>query len=140
MTRKTIFVVDDVLLNVKLLSVLLRREGFTVYTAGDGAEALGILLTLDADLILADIQMPVMDGLELARRLKQDNRLRNIPVVALTSFGRDTTELQARSAGFDGYMTKPIDTGTIVERLRGYLEAYTGCCRPEVHGQSDEKP
>jgi CheY-like chemotaxis protein len=133
MVGKTILVVDDVLLNVKLLTVLLRREGFTVYTAGDGAEALKILLTLDADLILADIQMPVMDGLELARRLKKDDRLRNIPVVALTSFGRDTTELQARSAGFDGYMTKPIDTGTIGERLRGYLEGNNEWCRSETH-------
>jgi CheY-like chemotaxis protein len=122
MAEITILVVDDVPLNLKLASLLLRREGFLVYTAVDGAQALEMLGTLDADLILADIQMPVMDGLELARRLKQDTRLRKIPVVALTSFGKETTEQQARSAGFDGYMTKPIDTRTMGVWLRSYLE------------------
>jgi CheY-like chemotaxis protein len=122
MPGKVILIVDDVPVNLKLVGTVLRREGYTVATASDGEEALRMLRTLDPDLILSDIQMPVVDGFELTRRVKQDARLRHIPVVALTALGFKTGEEQALEAGFDGYMTKPIDTRTMGLRIREYLD------------------
>ncbi len=74
------------------------------------------------DLILSDIQMPKMDGLQLARAVKQDDDLRKIPLIALTAFSLRVDEAQAFAAGFDGYMTKPIDTRTLGDRIREYLQ------------------
>ncbi len=122
MARETILIVDDVPVNLKLVGTLLRRDGYTVEAAIDGEQALEMLRTLDPNLILSDIQMPVVDGFELTRRVKRDERLRHIPVVALTALAFESGEEQARAAGFDRYMTKPIDTRTIRVRVRGYLD------------------
>jgi two-component system, cell cycle response regulator DivK len=122
MAGEIILIVDDVPVNLKLVGAILRREGFTVQTAADGEEALEMLRTMHPDLILSDIQMPVVDGFELTRRVKQDERLRDIPVVALTALALKYGEDKAREAGFDGYMTKPIDTRTMGVRVREYLD------------------
>jgi len=122
MAGETILVVDDVPVNLKLVGAVLRREGYAVQTAADGEEALEILRTSHPDLILADIQMPVIDGFELTRRVKQDERLRDIPVVALTALALQAGAAKAREAGFDGYLTKPIDTRTMGRHVRHYLD------------------
>ena len=83
MAGETILVVDDAALNLKLTNILLRKEGYQVITATDAEQALAILVSLRPDLILIDIQLPGMDGLELTRRLKQDSGTRDIVVVAL---------------------------------------------------------
>ena len=122
MAGETILIVDDVPVNLKLAGAVLQREGYTVQTANDGEQALEMLQTMRPDLILSDIQMPIIDGFELTRRVKQDERLRDIPVVALTALTVQTGEEKAREAGFDGYLTKPIDTRTMGLRVREYLE------------------
>ena len=122
MAGEIILIVDDVPVNLKLAGAVLKREGYTVQTANDGEQALEMLQTMRPDLILSDIQMPIIDGFELTRRVKQDERLRDIPVVALTALTVQTGEDKAREAGFDGYLTKPIDTRTMGLRVREYLE------------------
>jgi CheY-like chemotaxis protein len=110
MAGESILVVDDNPGNVKLIRFLLTRRGYDVHTAMHASEALRLLETFVPDLILMDIQMPDIDGLELTRRLKSDPRTSGVPVIALTAFAMKGDEERAREAGCDGYVTKPIDT------------------------------
>ncbi|MBX3697298.1 MAG: response regulator [Dokdonella sp.] len=105
-----ILIVDDNPVNLKLARNVLEIEGYTVDGAVDAEDALVYLGTHSPDLILMDIALPGMDGLALTRKLKADPRWRAIPVIALTAFAMLTDERQARDAGCDGYITKPIDT------------------------------
>jgi CheY-like chemotaxis protein len=104
-----ILIVDDNPQNLKLASVLLIGEGYEVRTAGDAEQALELLDTFSPRLILMDIQLPGMDGLELTRRLKADRARRKIFVIALTAYAMKGDEEKARAAGCDGYVSKPID-------------------------------
>src|SRR5512132_555459 len=122
MTRETILVVDDTPVNLKLTRILLTHEGYDVRTANSGPEALELLKTCHPRLILADIQMPGMDGLEMTRRIKADPRNRDILVVALTALAMTGDEEKAVEAGCDGYITKPIDTRALGDRIREYLQ------------------
>jgi CheY-like chemotaxis protein len=122
MAGETILIVDDVPVNLKLAGAILKREGYTIETAEDGEQALQILQTLHPDLILSDIQMPIIDGFELARRVRLDERFRDTPMVALTALAMKSGEERALEAGFDGYLTKPIDTRTMGLRVREYLD------------------
>ena len=85
MPQETILIVDDAPLNLKLADILLRKEGYKVVTAPDAEQALAILNSLHPDLILIDIKLPGMNGLELTRRLKQNSETRDIVLVALTA-------------------------------------------------------
>lgn len=105
-----ILIVDDNPVNLKLARNVLEIEGYTVDAAVDAEDALVYLGTHSPALILMDIALPGMDGLALTRKLKADPRWRAIPVIALTAFAMLTDERQARDAGCDGYITKPIDT------------------------------
>ena len=105
-----ILIVDDNPVNLKLARNVLEIEGYTVDGTVDAEDALVYLGTHSPDLILMDIALPGMDGLALTRKLKADPRWRAIPVIALTAFAMLTDERQARDAGCDGYITKPIDT------------------------------
>jgi two-component system cell cycle response regulator DivK len=122
MAGETILVVDDSAMNLKLAAITLRTEGYRVETAMSGAEALEVLKNVSPSLILADVQMPGMDGLELARRIKGAERTRDILTVALTASAMKIDEENALAAGCDGYITKPIDTRTLGARVRAYLE------------------
>jgi CheY-like chemotaxis protein len=106
---KTILVVDDVSDNRILLSLSLQDMGYRVLTACDGEEAVTIALRAIPDLILMDIAMPQLDGLEATRRIHDLAELRNVPVVAVTAFDTSGFRKAAFDAGFDGYLTKPID-------------------------------
>src|SRR5438105_2370693 len=122
MPGEIILVVDDVPINLKLTTILLQNEGYRVVTAPDAEEALRLLRTVQPDLILIDIQLPGMDGLELTRQLKQNPRTRDIIVVALTARAMKGDDQIAFEAGCDGYVTKPIDTMSLGSQLRGYLD------------------
>jgi len=132
MAGETILVVDDAALNLKLTNILLRKEGFRVITATDAEQALTILVSGHPDLILIDIQLPGMDGLELTRRLKQDSGTRDIVVVALTACAMKGDDLKAFAAGCDGYITKPIDTGSLGAQLRTFLDNREESARPAI--------
>lgn len=117
-----ILVVDDNPTNLKLASALLQSEGHEVVPAGDAEQAQALLSERVPDLILMDIALPGMDGLELTRRLKADPRLRHVPVIALTAFAMKGDEQKARDAGCDGYITKPIDTRAMPALVRQALQ------------------
>jgi CheY-like chemotaxis protein len=108
-----ILVVDDNLINLKLIRTVLSLEGYTVLSAMDGEEALRVIHTCHPNLILMDLQLPGIDGLELTRRIKTDLDMMDIKVIAVTAFAMKGDEEKARAAGCDGYITKPIDTRTL---------------------------
>ncbi len=113
MLGKTILIVDDNATNLKLARILLQGEGYQVRTAADAEEALCLLKTFTPRLILMDIQLPGMDGLELTRRLKADSATKDIVILALTAYAMKGDEEKARAAGCDGYVAKPIDIETL---------------------------
>ncbi len=100
---------------------LLRLQGFDVREATDGQEALNCLRQFQPRLILTDLMMPVMDGIELIRRLRGNPTLAGIPVVAITADATEQAERLAREAGAVDVITKPIDLPALLERLQGLL-------------------
>ena len=122
MAREPVLVVDDNPLNLKLTRILLAGEGYEVKTAVDGQEALDVLRSFHPRLILMDIQLPGMDGLELTRRLKGDPETRNVVILALTAYAMKGDEERAQRAGCDGYIAKPIDTRRLPDLVRSFLK------------------
>lgn len=121
MPREPILIVDDSEDNLKLTQLLLECEGYPVQTAGKAEEALELLENYTPALILMDIQLPGMDGLELTRRLRQRPNFDKIRIIALTAYAMDGDETDARKAGCDGYISKPIDTRAFPGQVRGFL-------------------
>ena len=121
MNRGTILIVDDNPVNMKLIRVLLAGEGYDVRTATDASETLKILKVIHPGLILMDIQLPGIDGLELTRRLKADPATCDIPIVGLTAYAMKGDEERILAAGCDGYIPKPIDTRTLPGFIRSHL-------------------
>ena len=122
MASETVLVVDDAPVNLKLTDLVLRKEGYRVYTATDAEEALNLLGSIHPDLVLVDIQLPGMDGLELTRQIKNSARTRDIVVLALTACAMKGDDQRAFAAGCDGYITKPIDTAAFGGIVRHHLE------------------
>jgi CheY-like chemotaxis protein len=118
-----ILIVDDNAANLKLARVLLQGEGYEVRTAADAEEAMRVLQTYTPRLILMDIQLPGMDGLELTRRLKADLATKDIVILALTAYAMKGDEDKARAAGCDGYIAKPIDVGSLPGVIAQHLAA-----------------
>jgi CheY-like chemotaxis protein len=108
-----ILIVDDNAQNLKLARVILSTAGYEVATAKDAEEAVETLPAFSPALILMDLQLPGMDGLELTRRLKSDPARAHILIVALTAYAMKGDEEKARAAGCDGYITKPVDTDAL---------------------------
>jgi CheY-like chemotaxis protein len=121
MAGERILIVDDTPINLKLTRMLLMDEGYQVMTAGSADEAMELLRTEHPQVVLADIQLKGMDGLQLTRRIKRDPATRDITVIALTAFAMAGDEGRALDAGCDGYITKPIDTRTLGTRIREIL-------------------
>jgi CheY-like chemotaxis protein len=116
-----ILVVDDNPANSKLLSYVLANQSYEIRTAGDADEALAVLHGFRPRLILLDLQLPGMDGWELARRLKADPAHRGVLIVAVTASAMKGDEEKAIEAGCDGYITKPIDTRTLPKLVASFL-------------------
>ena len=121
--REAILVVDDNLDNRELTQILLECEGFEVRMAENAALALHVLETFHPKLILMDVQMPGMDGLQLTRQLRHDSTFREVIIVALSAYAMPTEKEDARAAGCDGYITKPINTRSFAGVVRQYLDA-----------------
>ncbi|MBK7865123.1 MAG: response regulator [Archangiaceae bacterium] len=123
MAGERVLVVDDNPQNLKLARVLLEAEGYQVQGAVDAAQAEHALAGFDARLVLMDLQLPDLDGLELTRRLKADPRHAGRKVVALTAYAMKGDRERALAAGCDGYLSKPIDSElflrTVAEMLKG---------------------
>jgi CheY-like chemotaxis protein len=122
MTDRSILIVDDNPVNLKLIRILLVGEGYNVHTAGDAEEALRVLQDLRPRLILMDIQLPGIDGLELTRQLKANPLTRDIRILGLTAYAMKGDEEKIMAAGCDGYIAKPIDTRTLPRVIARYLE------------------
>ena len=123
MAGERILIVDDNPQNLKLIRVLLQSVGYEVATAIDAEDAQAQLVSFVPRLILMDIQLPGMDGLELTRRLKADPARRQIAIVALTAYAMKGDDEQARAAGCDGYVSKPIDADHLLAVIAGHLNA-----------------
>jgi CheY-like chemotaxis protein len=113
MAGELILVVDDNPQNLRLARMTLRAAGYQVVTAIDAHEAVAALERAAPSVIVMDIQLPDVDGLELTRRLKADPERRRIPVLALTAYAMKGDEEKAIAAGCDGYLTKPIDADAL---------------------------
>jgi CheY-like chemotaxis protein len=118
----SILIVDDNPANLRLTEAVLVAAGHDVHRAVDAPSALEAVMSLRPRLILMDVQLPGMDGLELTRRLKADAATRDIIIVATTAYAMSDDEVKARQAGCDGYLTKPID----VTALPGIVSQYMG--------------
>jgi CheY-like chemotaxis protein len=121
MSEMSILVVDDNPTNLKLVADVLAFDGYRVLKASDAEEAQELIRISPPDLILMDIALPGMDGLTLTRKLKSEEKTRDIVVVALTAFAMKGDDAKARAAGCDGYITKPIDTRALSGSVAGYL-------------------
>jgi two-component system, cell cycle response regulator DivK len=121
MTTKRILVVDDNASNLKLFTYLLASPAHDVRTATDAREALDVLTSFRADLILMDIQLPDIDGLELTRQLRQSPLTRATTIVAVTAYAMKGDEERARAAGVDGYISKPIEKEAFRRMVAEYL-------------------
>lgn len=116
-----ILVVDDNAANLKLARVILQKEGHTVRTVIDAEEALVLLKSWHPALILMDIQLPGLDGLELTRRLKAEPEHRDTIIIALTAFAMPSDRERALAAGCDDYLSKPIDIEGLVACVNRHL-------------------
>lgn len=117
-----ILVVEDNPLNLQLVQALLKRHGYTILAAGDAEEALNILKDHHPALILMDIQLPGMDGLQLTRMLKQNPATKDIIIIALTAYAMKGDEERILAAGCDGYLSKPFDTVVLPKTIASYLK------------------
>jgi two-component system, cell cycle response regulator DivK len=118
---KRILVIEDQLDNRRILRDLLMSADFEVIEAVDGEAGLTAAAAHRPDLILMDIQLPGIDGYEATRRLKADSTLQAIPVIAVTAHELSGGENEARSAGCDGYVAKPISPRQLLAKVREYL-------------------
>ena len=120
-----ILIVDDNPTNLKLTAYLVKAKGYEVATAPEAETALAVIRERPPDLILMDVQLPGIDGLELTRRLKADPSTSGILIVAVTAYAMKGDQDKALAAGCDGYVTKPIDTRALPETIASLLAART---------------
>jgi two-component system sensor histidine kinase/response regulator len=118
----TLLIVEDSAVNRKLLETTLLREGFGVLTANDGLDALEVLRTRSVDLVLMDVQMPVLDGLEATRRIRSEPRFADLPVIALTAHARAEDRDNCLEAGMNEYLAKPVDREELLATVFEWLE------------------
>ncbi len=118
---KRILVVEDQDDNRRILRDLLNSVGFETLEAEDGAQGIAAAEAHRPDLILMDIQMPIVDGYEATRRIKANPELRAIPIIVVTSYALSGDEAKARAAGCDDYMTKPYSPRQLLAKIRAYL-------------------
>ncbi len=120
MTKK-VLVVEDNELNMKLFHDLLEAHGYDTIETRDGKSVLDIAREQRPDLIIMDIQLPEVSGLEVTRWLKDDEDLKHIPVVAVTAFAMKGDEQKIREGGCEDYISKPISIGKFIEVINKYL-------------------
>jgi len=119
---RVILIVEDDPKNLKLLRDLLQIRGYTILEATDGKQSVDMARANMPDLILMDIQMPVMDGFEAVNILKADPETENIPVIAVTASAMQGDREKCLEAGFNDCITKPLDTRAFVTKVKEYLE------------------
>ncbi len=121
--KKTVLIVEDNELNMKLFNDLLEAHGYATLKTSHGIEAMELARAHKPDLILMDIQLPEVSGLEVTRWLKADEELKSIPVIAITAFAMKGDEERIREGGCEAYMSKPISVSKFIATVKTYLEA-----------------
>jgi len=119
---KKVLIVEDNELNMKLFKDLLEAHGYETYQTREGLKALDMAREHKPDLILMDIQLPEVSGLDVTKWIKNDEDLSGIPVVAVTAFAMKGDEERIREGGCEGYMAKPITVTTFIETVRKFLD------------------
>jgi len=122
---KTILIVEDNELNMKLFNDLLEAHGYNTLQAKDGRLVIELTRKNRPDLILMDIQLPEISGLEITKMLKADDDLCDIPVIAVTAFAMKGDEQKIRNGGCDGYIAKPISVANFLQTVSKFLEPET---------------
>ena len=120
--KKQILIIEDNEQNIYLTTFILENHGYRVIQARDGKEGIAKASGGGSDLILLDIQLPGMDGYEVARRLKGDPETGSIPIVAVTSYAMPGDREQVLAAGCDGYIEKPINPDTFISEIERFIK------------------
>jgi two-component system, cell cycle response regulator DivK len=118
---KRILVIEDTEDNRRIFRDLLVPSGYELIEAVDGAQGVAIASTEKPDLILMDIQLPIVDGYEATRRIKANPELRHIPIIAVTSYALSGDEEKSRAAGCDGYLAKPFSLQQVLDAVHNFL-------------------
>jgi two-component system cell cycle response regulator DivK len=118
---KTVLVVEDNELNMKLFHDLLEANGYDIVQTRNGLEAIDLAREHKPDLILMDIQLPEVSGLEVTKWIKEDDDLRSIPVIAVTAFAMKGDEERIRQGGCEAYLSKPISVAKFIETVKSYI-------------------
>ena len=126
MEPKTVLVIEDNPMNMKLVKTLLRVDGYNILEAEEATSGIDLARSQNPDLILMDIQLPGMDGLEATRLIKADSALQGIPVIAISAHAMEGDAQSALDAGCDAYITKPLDTRKFLTTVKASLEHNTG--------------
>lgn len=119
--KRKILIVEDNDLNLKLFRDLLEAHGYETFETKDGNEALSIARNIRPDLILMDIQLPEVSGLDITRSIKSDADVRHIPVIAVTAFAMKDDEEMILNAGCEAYMSKPISIPLFISTVQKFL-------------------
>ena len=122
---KRVLIVEDNKIDMKLMKDILERSEYETLQAEDGLEAINLALARLPDLILMDIQLPEISGLEITRRLKGDDRSRRIPIVAVTAFAMGWHEREALDSGCDAYVSKPISIFSFLRTIESFLPQFS---------------
>lgn len=124
MAKQTILVVDDEKDLLDLIEYNLKKEGFDVLKAENGEECIAVAKEKNPDLVLLDIMMPKMDGLQAVEEMRKDDQLKNIPIIFLTARSDEKTEVEGLNKGGDDYITKPISTTKLISRIKAVLRRF----------------
>lgn len=119
---KTILIVEDDEANMKLFHDLLEAEGYRILVAGDGIEAVRLAKTQRPDLIVMDIKLPKISGLDAIAQIREDETLTTVPVVAVTAFAMKGDEERIMEKGYDFYMAKPVSVKYFLENIRRFIK------------------
>src|SRR5450759_1838240 len=120
--KPVILVVDDQPQNIELLEAHLAPQGYEIVTAASGEEALGKLSSNQIDLILLDVMMPGMDGFEVTRRIRQDDKHRLLPIILVTALHETEDRVKGIEAGCDDFISKPVDKVELLARVQSLLK------------------
>jgi two-component system, cell cycle response regulator DivK len=121
MPMKTVLIIEDNATNLYMMRFILTKLGHAVLEAGDGASGVSLAKSERPDLILMDIQLPVMDGYAATRSIREDDALKNVPIIAVTSYAMVGDREKALQAGCTAYIEKPINPETFIKVLERYL-------------------
>jgi two-component system cell cycle response regulator DivK len=121
---KKILIVEDNDLNLKLFRDLLEANGYTTFETKEGIEAISLTRNIQPDLIVMDIQLPEISGLDITRKIKADRDIAHIPVIAVTAFAMRDDEEKIMAAGCEAYLSKPIAIDDFLSTIRRFLEPH----------------